>query len=260
MSMAESMAIRSIDASNVEELGFFCYKSKPKSTGYRQKLAWLKERFEAGLRMKLLYEGQRSVGFVEYMPGERAWRAVEAAGYLVVHCLWVVGRAKGKGYGSRLIEECVADAKNMQKNGVAMVASTKTWLADKRAFVRNGFEVVDHAPPSFDLVVRRLGNSTLPSFPKNWAERARRFGDGLTIIRSNQCPYHEDATGIAATVAATRGVDTEVVTFQSAEELQQRAPSAYGVFSLVYNGRLLSYTYQTEKDMNKLLNESSPEK
>jgi hypothetical protein len=144
----------------------------------------------------------------------------------------------------------------MQKNGVVMVTSTKTWLADSRVFLKDGFQVVDHAPPSFSLVVRHFDGSKLPSFPTNWEERAMAFGRGLTVIRTNQCPYHEDAARIALSAADRSGIATKVVTFQSAEQLQREAPSAYGVFSLVHNGQLLSYTYQTEKEMHKLLSQN----
>ena len=92
MTMSEQVEIVTVDATNVDEYGFFCYKSKPKSAGYRQKLGWLRERFAEGMRIQILYEGKRSVGFVEYMPGEAAWRAVDAAGYMLIHCIWVVGR------------------------------------------------------------------------------------------------------------------------------------------------------------------------
>lgn len=102
--------IRSIDAENVDRLGFFCYKSKPKTDGYQNKLTWVKDRLEEGMRIKILYDGGRSVGFIEYIPGEHAWRAVEARDYLVIHCLWIVGSGKGKGYGSRLLNECIEDA------------------------------------------------------------------------------------------------------------------------------------------------------
>ena len=33
--------IRTIDPSNVDRYGFFCYKSKPKTEGFHQKRAWL---------------------------------------------------------------------------------------------------------------------------------------------------------------------------------------------------------------------------
>ena len=91
-----------VDETNVSQQGFFCYKSKPKAEGYRRKLNWLKNRFLEGMKTKIVYENGRSVGFIEYIPGESAWRAVNADDYLVIHCIWVVGRGKKKGYGSRL--------------------------------------------------------------------------------------------------------------------------------------------------------------
>ena len=86
--------------------------SKRKSPGYRQKRAWLAKRFAEGLKVQIVHEtGGRDVGFVEYIPGEYAWRAVHAPGYLVIHCLWVVGKGKGKGHGSRLVQVCLDDAR-----------------------------------------------------------------------------------------------------------------------------------------------------
>jgi hypothetical protein len=92
--MNSDAKIVTIDATNVAEHGFFCYKSKPKSEGHRRKLDWLEQRFSEGLKIKIVYEGKRPAGFVEYIPGEFAWRAIEAGGYLVVHCIWVVGKGK----------------------------------------------------------------------------------------------------------------------------------------------------------------------
>ena len=70
--------IHTIDASNVDRYGFFCYKSKPKSGGYRQKREWLESCMAEGVRLKIIYEGTRSAGFIEYAPGEATWRVVLA--------------------------------------------------------------------------------------------------------------------------------------------------------------------------------------
>jgi hypothetical protein len=43
--MKEKVEILAVDAENIEKLGFFCYKSKPKTPGYKKKLAWLRQRF-----------------------------------------------------------------------------------------------------------------------------------------------------------------------------------------------------------------------
>ena len=84
--MSDDVKMVTVDAANVAEHGFFCFKSKPKSEGYQRKLAWLEQRFAEGMQLKMIYEGKRSFGFVEYIPGEYAWRAVNAPNYLVIHC------------------------------------------------------------------------------------------------------------------------------------------------------------------------------
>jgi GNAT superfamily N-acetyltransferase len=251
--MSGNVEIITVDADNVEQHGFFCYKSKPKTEGYRRKLAWLKQRFAEGMQIKILYEGKRSVAFIEYIPGEYTWRAVNAKDYLMIHCLWVVGKGKKKGYGSRLLAECVEEARKMGQRGVAMVTSERVWLAGKKLLLKNGFAEVDQAPPSFSLLVKRFNDGPLPTFPTNWEERARQFGDGLTIIRSDQCPYIPDAVKIIVDSAGELDIPTQAVELKNCQEAQERSPSAYGLFGVVYNGQLLSYHYLGQKDVLKLL-------
>ncbi len=110
--MKSKFEIKTVDGSNIDESGFFCYMSKRKEPGYKQKREWLEARFAEGMKIKILHEnGGRDVAFIEYIPGEYAWRAVNAPGYMVIHCLWVVGKGKGKGYGNLLIKECLDDAR-----------------------------------------------------------------------------------------------------------------------------------------------------
>jgi len=252
--MSDEVRIVTVDATNVAEHGFFCFKSKPKSEGYQRKLAWLEQRFAEGMQIKMIYEGKRSVGFVEYIPGEYVWRAVDAKDYLVIHCLWVVGKCKKKGYGTRLLNECIEHAQKTGKSGVAMVTSSGVWLADKKLLLKNGFVEVAQAPPSFSLLVKRFtDDAPLPTFPTNWDERARHFGDGLTILRSGQCPYIPDAVNIIADFFAERGIPTREIELTSAQEVQELSPSPYGLFGVVYNGELLSYHYLTPKDLIKLM-------
>jgi hypothetical protein len=40
--MNDSVKIVTVDETNVDEHGFFCYKSKPKSQGYQNKMDWLR--------------------------------------------------------------------------------------------------------------------------------------------------------------------------------------------------------------------------
>lgn len=242
-----------IDENNVDKLGFFCYMSKRKEPGWKQKREWLSQRFKEGLKILMVNEvGRRITAFIEYIPGEYAWRAVYAPGYLVIHCLWVVGQGRAKGFGSRLIEACVQDARAQDKLGVVMVSSDRPWLADKEAFLRNGFKQIDQAPPSFQLLVYQLKPGPAPYFPTDWEERQARFGSGLTVIRTGQCPYMENATRQVESIGEKYHLPTKVIEFKTSQELRENAPNPYGTFSVIKDGKLLSYYYLTEADYEKL--------
>lgn len=241
-----------VGPANISETGFFCYMSKRKSEGFQRKLGWVRTRFDEGLRIKMLKLPER--GFIESIPGEFAWRAVDqAAKYMFIHCLWVVGKSKGKGFGGMLIDECLRDAKKAGMSGVAMVTSEGTWLAGKKLLKKKGFKAVAEAPPSFTLLVKSFKNAPLPSFPQDWEARARRFGKGLTVLRSDQCPYLEDATKTLLEAAADKGLKSRVIELKTAAEVRSLSPSPYGVFNVVMDGRLLSYRYLLKDEFLQLL-------
>ena len=58
------------------------------------------------------------------------------------------------------------------------------------------------------------------------------------MIRTDQCPYIEDAVNLAAACAEKAGVKSRVVRLESAAEIREKSPSAYGTFGLVLNGKL----------------------
>ena len=241
-----------VNESNVDEMGFFCNMSRRKSEGYQRKLKWLKKRFDEGLKIKMILppEGR---GFIEYIPGEYAWRAVNAKGYMFIHCLWVVGKSKGKGLGKLLLTECLKDAKKSKMLGVAMVTSERPWLVEKSFLHKCGFEPVDKAPPAFELMVKKFKDATSPSFAGDWDKKMKGYGQGFAIFRSDQCPYLDDAVKIVQEAARKLGIKSRVIELKSAQEVRKLAPSAYGVFSIVYKQKLLSYFYLTKNQLLKLL-------
>jgi hypothetical protein len=74
-----------------------------------------------------------------------------------------------------------------------------------RYCLKYGFVHVAQALPSFSLLVQRFNDAPLPTFPNDWEVRQACFGSGLTVIRTPQCPYIEDATTIALELAAEKG-------------------------------------------------------
>lgn len=245
--------IHTIDPSNVDRYGFFCYKSKPKTPGYRQKRDWLEGCLSQGLRLKIIYEGNRSAGFIEYAPGEATWRAVQAPGYMVIHCMWVVGSGKGKGYGARLLEQVISEADSLGMFGVAVVTSTSTWLVKNGFFLHHGFLGVDQAPPSFELLVKRFGQGAMPSFPHDWENRLKRLPQGLVVYHSGQCPYHAMFVSSLANGASQMGIPMQSVELKTSWEARTLSPAANGVFSVVYDGQLLSYRPIGGKTLRQML-------
>jgi hypothetical protein len=167
--------------------------------------------------------------------------------------LWVVGKSKGKGLSTALLDACVADAKKQKMKGVAMVTSEKVWLAGRRILDKHGFECVDTAPPVFSLMVKQFGKHPTPSFAGASEDKAKAFGKGLTVIRSDQCPYIVDAANTAVAAAAKAGIKSQIIELNSRDDVMRLSPSPYGVFGLVLDGRLLSYHYLLEKDLLPLL-------
>ena len=238
-----------VTAATVAKTGFFCKMSARGKPGYEQKLAWLRDRFAEGLEMRLLGGGER--GFVEFIPGTHAWRAIDdAADYMAIHCLWVVGRSKGHGFSTVLLDEVEACARAQGFKGVAAVTSSQHWLIDARPLKRRGYEAVDRVEPCFDLLVRRFDDSApLPRFCDGWADKLAARPDGLVVYRTAQCPYLDDAAGHARAYADDAGLAFDEVVLDSPAAVRARSPSPYGVFALVLNGTLLSYHYLLKKQI-----------
>ncbi len=236
-----------VTVENVAAQGFFCYMSKPKTEGYQRKLNWLKARFVEGMRIKMYELPQR--GFIEYIPGEYAWRTVEAQGYMFIHCLWVVGRSKGQGLGGRLLKACIKDAREAGMHGVAMLTSEGNWLAGKELLLQHGFKSVAQAPPAFNLMVMKFANAPAPALLDDWGKKAEQYAHGLTVFRSDQRPYIDDAVKTVLNSAQRLGIRNRFVELKTCEQVRNLSPSPYGVFSIVYNGELLSYHYLLEKEL-----------
>ena len=240
--MTPNTRLVDFDATNLDALPCCGIKSAT-HPGRREKHCWLQANFKFGLRARTLLDpGGEPCGYIEYLPGEFAWRGVEASGYLFIHCLWNHSkRHQRQGWGSAMVEACLKDAKEAGMNGVAVVTRKGPWLADPRLFLANGFELVDTAPPDYELLVRKLRASAAnPIFKGGWDEKVAHYSRGLTIIRSSQCPYIAKFTAeIAETAEQEYGIKPRIVDIQSWRDAQN-APTPYAVFALIYRGRLIA--------------------
>jgi len=240
------MPVEIIDTNweNILQYGVCGYKDI-KRPGYPEKLNWLKERFTEGLTIKTLYSIQDGTqGMIEYIPGEYCWRPVEAAGYMFIHCIFSGFKSsyKGKGYGSLLLKECIAEAKKGDYDGVAGVTRRGAFMAGKEIFARNGFAMIESAPPDFELLALRFNSKArLPRFKSNWEERLARYGQGLTIIRADQCPYTvKNVKEISELAERNYGIKSDIITLKNCTEAQD-SPAPFGVFGILLRGKVIAH-------------------
>ncbi|MBN1245105.1 GNAT family N-acetyltransferase [Candidatus Bathyarchaeota archaeon] len=252
MATNENPIIIDVNEDNLSQYPPTCFLN-PKNVGYQIKAEWLKERFSEGLKIKLLYieNDKKYHGFIEYVPGEHAWRAVEAKDYLFIHCIWVsLNKFKNKGYGSLLVEECVKDAEKQGKAGVAVIASDGPFMANKELFLKNGFRAVQKSG-AFTLLVKQLRNAADPRF-KDCENQLSNY-DGLTVVYSNQCPWVARFMSELPETIKGKSLKVDIVELKTAEQAQA-APSVYAVFNLVNDGKLLADHYISSTRFLNILN------
>ncbi|KPK73215.1 hypothetical protein AMJ87_02355 [candidate division WOR_3 bacterium SM23_60] len=247
------VSIVNIDKTNITQYAPTCFLN-PNNEGYQIKLRWIKKRFSEGLKIKLLYARNEAKcsGFIEYIRGEYAWRAVDAKGYMFIHCIWISpNKNKRKGYGSLLVKECIKDAKKGGKYGVAVVTSEGPFMAGKELFLRNGFKSVAQAKPSYELMIRTIKKGSLPKF-RDSGKQLQKY-KGLNIIYSNQCPWVARSINELREIVKKRGLKLRTIELRNAKQAQN-APSPYAIFNLVYNGRLLVDHYVSARRFQNILN------
>jgi len=240
----EDIKIIDITPENIAEYGVCGYKDVNKHIELRKKIDWFKEYYPKGLRMKVVFSQKGGYqGMLEYIPGKYAHRPVEADGYMFIHCVFVGFRNefKHKGLASKLLDECITEARDAKMLGVAVVTRKGPFMVHNDIFLKNGFQIVDTAKPDFDLLVLKFDEKSKdPRFMQNMEEHSKDYHDGLTIMRSAQCPYTEKNVNAILESAKKMKIKTKLVDLTDANAVQN-TPCAFGSFCLIYNGKIISH-------------------
>jgi L-amino acid N-acyltransferase YncA len=244
------ITITSQNLADYPDVVCFINKNNP---AHSLKTEWLKQRLEEGLRIKLLYvEGKKkAAGFLEYASGENAWRAVTARNYLFIHCIYIYpNKNKNLGFGTLLLDECIADAKQNNYNGVAVVTSTRAFMANNTLFLKYGFQPAGNDGSGNELLIYKLKDGEVPVI-NDWKSQLARY-KGLHIVYTSQCPW------IARMVEEIRESDLESrlnlkITEIKTPDEARNAPALYASFSLIYNGKMLADRYISTSRLNNIL-------
>jgi GNAT superfamily N-acetyltransferase len=251
----ETTEIITLNPANITDEHICCAIGNDKTSESRsiQKKVWLKEQFEKGFVFKKV--NVRGKVFIEYVPAEYAWKPVLAPGYNLINCFWVSGRYKGQGYGRLLMEECIEDSRHA--NGLVVVSGKKNmpWLTPKKFYQNFGFETCDEAPPAFELLVKKFTRDAPdPQFKEVVRSGTIEDKDGVVIMYSHQCPFHEDFVDIMLDTAKEMGLPAKKVKIDSLEAAQN-VPYPTGLAGVYLNGRFLSYEITTAKRFEKIIRE-----
>jgi len=157
---------------------------------------------------------------------------------MFIHCLWTYGKKhQHKGLGRLLIDEVEKDAKAML--GVAVVASDKSFMANRDIFVKNGYRVAAESGKD-QLLFKQSTDGPLPSI-NNWQAQLAKI-DGLVIVYSKQCPWVARFIEEIKPILKKEKLRIKTIELTSAAQAQ-KAPTLYSVFHLIHNGKLLADRY-----------------
>ena len=230
---------------------------KKHEAGVAAKKAWLVERMAEGLVFRKL--DVRGKVFIEYMPGEHAWRPVVAPGWLVIHCLWVSGRYQKQGHGRALLQSCVDDARAAGRHGVVVAVETKKrpFLGDRRFFEHHGFEEVDRAG-AFRLLALGVGDESgpTPRFTDAVHAGQRPAAQGTFVARFDaQCPFNRHWAQQVVDDLRGAGHEATLQPVTTREEALTMA-SPLGTYGLERDGALachhLTSTAATQRMLDRL--------
>ena len=226
---------------NIADYGVCGYKDVEKHLELRRKINWFKEYYPKGLRIKaVISETGGYQGMLEYIPGKYAHRPVDAVGYMFIHCIFVGFKTefKGKGYASSLIDSCIRESKSLNMHGLAVVTRKGSFMANKDIFLKKGFQPVDTAKPDFELLVLKINKAATD--PKFKTFSLDNYDDGLTIIRSAQCPYSVKNVDAILKTAKKLNIQANLIELKDSESAQL-TPGAFGTFCIIHNKEVISH-------------------
>ena len=247
------MNLITVTPQNAHKESLFCIKDT-KSNAFQKKLNWFEGRVKEGLILKIMKnEEDKPIAFIEYCPVEYAWRPVMGNNFMFIQCMFVYSnKDRLQGAGSMLIKDCEETARSLGMDGVCTISSKGSWIHNKLLFEKNGYEQIDKVG-RFELMLKKFNNEAEDPKLIDWTQKPSDF-KGWHLIYADQCPWHEKSVQAISKVCSENGIKINVKRLESAEQTQN-APSGFGTFALIYNGKLLEDHYLSETRFRNILGE-----
>lgn len=237
----KNLKIIDVTPDNVLKETLFCIKDI-KKPGFESKRKWFENRYHDGLRIRILKdEDDKMIGFIEFIPASKAWRPVDADDFMFIHCMYVYSKKdRHLGYGSMLIKDAENEARVNNMSGICVMTSKGSWMANKTVFEKLGFNEIDKRG-RFELLTKIWDKTSDTPKLFDWTLQQKKY-KGWHLVYADQCPWHEKSAYDLLNTAMDFGIDLKLTKIESVEEAKN-APSGFGVFNLLYNGKLLEDHY-----------------
>ena len=247
-----------IDNSNIENEHICCaISSKDCIIGYENKKKLMKSRFKNGFVFRKLDVNGKV--FIEYIPSEFALAPIDIKNYLFISCFWVSGKYKGKAHGKELLQYCENEARKLKKDGIIVISGNKKlpYLTDKKFFIKNNFEVVDTAPPYFELLAKKFNdkNNKL-KFLETVKVLENKCSEDVLIYYSNLCPFTEFYTKEIEDYCSQKKITFKKIKNESLEDFRM-SPSAFPIYTIFYKGKFLTHEIIQVKKFEILINKTN---
>jgi YoaP-like len=92
--------------------------------------------------------------------------------------------------------------------------------------------------PDFELLALKFRPDA--ENPKFVIPKLEGYSDGLTVIRSPQCPYSGKNVDAILETAKEMRIPVRLIDLTH-HELAQNSPCAFGTFCIIYNGKIISH-------------------
>lgn len=232
-------------------IGIYCIKDK-KADGFKAKNEWMCSSFNHEVRLIIALNDQdKQVGFIEYIPSEKAWRPLRARNFIFIQCIAVFSKSARKlGLASMLINQVEKTAKAQNKSGVCVICSEGAWMANSSLFKKNGFSSIQKKG-RFDLLVKIYDNNAIRPEFIDW-DRSLKEYMGWHLVYANQCPWHIKSVEAIKDSASEHGILLKIKQLNTPEDAQN-GPSGYGTFGIIKDGVLLADHYISRTRFENIL-------
>ncbi len=245
------MKLIEVTPDNAVKETFFCIKNT-KVQGFKDKESWFKKRQEEGLKLKILKtDDDKMIGFIEYVPAINAWRPIDADTFMFIHCIYIYSKKeRHKGYGGLLLADAEKEAKTLGMDGLCVMTSAEGWLANKTIFEANGFVQIEEKD-RFQLLAKTWTTEAKTPRLHDWHSQQQHY-KGWHLSYADQCPWHVKSAEAILNLAMDFGIDLNITKINSVDEAK-KAPSGFGVFNLLRDGRLLEDHYISQTRFRNIL-------